>query len=92
MKIEHDEIVNSDCNAGNTRSRRKRPRRADDATEQRAEIELLRLQRAEISQRVWIALLMMALAIITALTTVVPVLVQQYAQQNAASVTTGPQN
>ncbi len=92
IEIDDDKIVVGGTSIRDRSSRRKQLRRDDDATKQRAEIELLRLQRAEISQRVWIALLTFALAIITALTTVMPLLVQQYAQQTVPPVATGPRN
>ncbi len=92
INIEDNKIVNADGSTRSRRSRRKQSRRADDEKCQRAEVELLRLQRAEVSQRVRIGLLTLALAVITALTTVLPLLVQQYAQQNLPQAITGPRN
>ncbi len=81
----HDETPDA-ANGRDDRDRREQLRRVDDAAAQCAEIELLRLQRAEISNRVWIALLTLALAIITALTSIAPLLLQQYAAQRTQPI------
>ncbi len=86
IKIENDDNASNDADGGDTGDRREQRRRSEDAAAQCAEIELLRLQRAEISNRVWIALLTLALAIITALTSIAPLLLQQYAAQRTQPI------
>ncbi len=92
IDIANDENVSAERSSGNRRSRRKFLRRDDDATKQRAANELLRLEREGTANRLWVALLTFALAVITALTQIVPLVVQQYVQTAVPTVTTGTKN
>jgi hypothetical protein len=82
----HDEIAAA-ADGGDGSGSREHYGRSDEAKQQLAEIELLRLQRAEISNRVWIALLTFALAILTAFTAAVPIIVQDFTAQRRQGVT-----